>query len=294
MIEQAARVTGIARFSLTTADALALADFYARAFGCVRMGADHLRGPQFASLMELEGGATRLALRLGDEIIELLQFEHPGRPYPKASTASDLIFQHFALVVPDMANAWQWLSQLTGWMPITRDCPQKLPPSSGGVTAFKFRDPEGHPLELLEFAADSTPDKWRGARRDGICLGIDHSAISVANTAVSIAFYDALGFRVKTQSVNHGPEQTKLDDVSGAQVQVTALQAENPAPHLELLCYEALPGRRPETLNNNDIAATRLVLNDRDGAFPRSLSDPDGHRLLISDGGPIAGDKNDA
>jgi catechol 2,3-dioxygenase-like lactoylglutathione lyase family enzyme len=233
-------------------------------------------------------------LRLGDEIIELLQFEHPGRAYPKTSTASDLVFQHFAIAVSDMAKAWQRLSDCAGWAPITRDCPQKLPPSSGDVTAFKFRDPEGHPLELLEFAAGSTPGKWQDASHDRICLGIDHSAISVSDTTVSTAFYGALGFQVKNHSFNQGPEQTRLDDIPGVQVQVTALQSEIPAPHLELLCYEAPPGRRPETLHNNDIAATRLVLKGRDGTIPRSMSDPDGHHLsTFPNGGPIPGAKND-
>jgi len=47
----------------------------------------------------------RLTLVLGDEIIELLEFARSGEPYPRHSRASDLIFQHFAIVASDMAKS---------------------------------------------------------------------------------------------------------------------------------------------------------------------------------------------
>ena len=62
--------------------------------------------------------------------------------------------------------------------------PVTLPKSAGGVTAVKFRDPEGHPLEFLQFPPGANAD-WKGA---GI-MGIDHSAISVGDVAASRRFY---------------------------------------------------------------------------------------------------------
>ena len=96
-------------------------------------------------------------------------------------------FQHFAIVVSDMTAAYANLQVLQNWTAISR-WPANSPPSSGGVTAFKFRDPEGHPLELLTFAPGPKSARW-SLRSDNNYLGIDHSAISVADTDRSVAFY---------------------------------------------------------------------------------------------------------
>ena len=130
----------------------------------------------------------------------------------------------------------------------------------GGVTAFKFRDPEGHPLELLSFPSETGPKIWQYVGGDDPCLGIDHSAVSVADTRRSAAFYAALGLTVLARSLNTGPEQERLDDVSGATVEVTALAL--PAgtkPHLELLCYRGDFPHSEQIPDVNDVAATRLV-----------------------------------
>lgn len=280
-------VCKLARFALNAADAPALAAFYENAFGFCTTAIERLKGPAFESLMGVQGGANRITLALGREIVELYQFDRPGRPYPFGCAVSGLLFQHFAIVVPDMGRAWQRLRATGGWSPITRGIPQHLPESSGGVTAFKFRDPEGHPLELLEFPPNGTPLKWRKANGGATALGIDHSAISVADTAVSSAFYDALGFKVLSRSFNRGPEQEALDDIADVQVEVTALAPAQSSPHVELLCYCCQPCKIPAKTKGNDIAATRIVLElcdmgDESPFLPaRSLLDPDAHRLII-------------
>ena len=163
-----------------------------------------------------------------------------------------------------MEAAYSWLRACAGWTAITRPAPQRLPASSGAVTAFKFRDPEGHPLELVAFPPDNVPPRWRQApHRHGPCLGIDHSAIVVSDTAQSVAFYQqVLGFSVAGGWLNRGREQEQLDAVPGAVVEVTVLDpgSGNP-PHLELLCYRS-PGRPrgAPALPSNDIAVTRLTL----------------------------------
>jgi hypothetical protein len=85
-------------------------------------------------------------LRLGSERIELLEFTgSAGRPYPPDSTSTDLWLQHLAIVVADMACAHERVRANPRFRPISRAGPVQLPGSSGGVTAFKFRDHDGHP-----------------------------------------------------------------------------------------------------------------------------------------------------
>jgi catechol 2,3-dioxygenase-like lactoylglutathione lyase family enzyme len=301
----------IGRISLTTADADRLASFYRQAFGFKAMETEHHGGTDFARLTGIEGAQARaLPLRLGDETIELLEFAQRGAPYPADIGCDDPRFQHIAIVVADMETAYSQLCACGGWTAITRPAPQRLPASSGGVTAFKFRDPEGHPLELLAFPPDNVPARWREVpHRDGPCLGIDHSAIVVSGTVPSVAFYQqVLGFSVGGGSLNRGREQEQLDAVAGAVVEVTALDPGVESPHLELLCYRSpsSPRGAPAALRSNDIAATRLTLKVddvpalehrlaaarvhiisagtvalQDNRPALLISDPDGHALLL-------------
>src|SRR5215470_14382189 len=302
----------IGRISFTTADADRLGAFYQQAFGFEAMETEHHDGTSLARLTGVEGAQGRaLPLRLGEQTIELLALTPRGAAYPADIGCDDPRFQHIAIVVADMETAYSRLRACDGWTAITRPAPQRLPASSGAVTAFKFRDPEGHPLELIAFPPDNVPPRWRHApRRHGPFLGIDHSAIVVSDAARSVAFYQqALGFSVAGGSLNRGEEQEQLDAVPGAVVEVTALdpRSENP-PHLELLCYRS-PGPlrgAPAALPSNDIAATRLTLEVDDvpalehrlaAARVRFISagtvalrdhrpallvrDPDGHTLLL-------------
>jgi catechol 2,3-dioxygenase-like lactoylglutathione lyase family enzyme len=278
----------LARFSLTTADARGLAAFYERALGFRPVSVERNLDARTCEPLGVAGGATRTVLRLGEEIVELLAFETPGEPYPDGVAAFDLLFQHFAIVVADMASAYARLVAAEGWTAITEGGPQRLPTSSGGVAAFKFRDPDGHPLELLAFPERETPPHWRRRRAADPCLGIDHSALSVADDARSIAFYKALGLIVSAQTFNHRAAQGRLDGLIAPKVEVTALSPRRATPHLELLCYRVneRPPRGP--LRNNDIAATRLVFEappDLIGPDAevgrRGLVDPDGHHLVI-------------
>ena len=96
-----------------------------------------------------ERRANEVKMRIGEEEIVLVQFESAGREYPARSRSDDLWFQHLAIVVSDMDEGYSRLRSSGGWDPISTEGPETLPASSGGVRAFKFRDPDGHPLELL-------------------------------------------------------------------------------------------------------------------------------------------------
>lgn len=307
----------IAGVSLTSADADGLAEFYV-ALGFERAGIELRGGPAFAHLAQRPHAEARVVLlRLGEEWLELATFVQRGRPYPRGGASNDPWFQHFAIVVAGMEAAYAQLSRLKGWSPITRPAPQRLPASSGGVIAFKFRDPEGHPLELLEFPPDRMPPIWRArsqcrgeaprgssreARPSGLFLGIDHSAIVVESTERSIQFYERrLAFARTGGSRNRGEEQARLDGLPEPDVEVTALaSAARQVPHLELLCYRApqAAASPPAPLESSDVAATRLLIEVDDAprmrlalgidALPACtarwgslLHDPDGHALLL-------------
>jgi len=253
----------------------------------------------------------RSVLRLGRERIELLEFtDSAGRPYPPGSTSTDLWFQHMAIVVNDMKRAHQRVMANRRFRPISRNGPVRLPENSGGVIAFKFRDHDGHPLELLAFPEGRATGEWRNDNSVGCFLGVDHTAIAVSDSARSAKFFSSVfGFRVGTRTENRGPEQDDLDDVNDVQVSVTRLAPDLPAPRLELLHYHAGPRRPiPTDTASNDIVATHSAvrvasldataaalarrgtpLADHDfmilrGGMPAALvTGPDGHRFLVEE-----------
>jgi catechol 2,3-dioxygenase-like lactoylglutathione lyase family enzyme len=269
------RISGarIAAIQLVCRDVTATAAFYRAVFGCT--------------------SSSPRDLMLGGQSIELVATKSELRILAPANSTA---FQHFAIVVSDIDKAMQKLSGCQGWIPISRAGPQALPPASGGVTAFKFRDPEGHPLELLRFPDGARPSA-RSDSKPGTFLGIDHSAITVADTARSVAFYQGLGFFVRSRQVNRGSEQEQLDDLDGAVVEVTGLASPTgAAPHLELLCYQN-PNVIAEVAAVDDPRSTRLILESEDcnrayraDQANRSASmvdktwirDPDGHVLAFN------------
>ena len=259
-------IAAIARFGLVTADIEACEAFFVEAFDGVVI--ERREGDESdAALLGLPGTAIRESLvRLGDQMIVLRTVEPSGRSYPAGSTSTDLWFQHFAIIVSDMEAAYARLQKVGRFTPISEDGPQTLPPSSGSVEAFKFRDAEGHPLEFLAFPAGEGPEVWQAKRSSGLFLGIDHSAISVGDTVRSIAFFEgAFGLILGAQTENTGIEQSRMDAVSDARVTVTGLEPAATPPHVELLGYK-VGSRRPidAATTSADIAATEFVLATSD------------------------------
>lgn len=291
----------LSRVALNVRGLAQSARFYEDALGFIRVGSPTQGSTEIASL--LGSGFQSLSLTLGEDTLELTQLDRPGAPYPLDSQANDLWFQHFAMLTDDMDAA---VRRLQAFQPqtISDGGPQVLPPSSGGATAYKFRDPDGHPLEFL-----SLPGIAGSRSHKGLLYAINHSAISVAAAPASIAFYqETLGLSRKAQQINTGPEQDRLDGLTNVIVDVVTLLPGQSGPHLELLGYQQPRGRQPHTpLQAQDIAATRLVFSfspqrasplqttahtDRliseacsqlrdAGARKVLLCDPDNHFLLV-------------
>ncbi len=253
-------VRRLSRITMVCGEPERLSDFYEAAFGFKRTDEELITEPAFATLISIPGATARVVkLQLGEQEVELIAIRPQGQSYPRGVSGRSPLFQHLAIVVSDMTAAYERLQAHRGWAPISTDGPQLLPLSSGGVAAYKFRDPDGHPLELIAFGRDAVPARWQKTPSTG-CVGIDHSAISVADTQRSVKFYERLGLRNMGGSLNQGPEQDKLDDIAGAHVEVTELAPMQATPHVELLCYRGDHDRRSASAGTNDMAATRLVL----------------------------------
>ena len=301
----------IDRVTLIVSDLDRAEDDYVRTFGCSvgqRGGID----PALTGVLCISRARGRRSLlRLGRERIELLEFtDMAGRPYPPGSTSTDLWFQHMAIIVNDMTDAYQRVMANRRFRPISRNGPVRLPASSGGVTAFKFRDHDGHPLELLAFPPGGVPAAWLSADGTGPFLGVDHTAIAVSNPASTTRFFTSVfGFSVGTSTENRGPEQDDLDDVGDVHVSVTRLAPDLPAPRMELLHYHVGTRRPiPPDTASNDIVAThsavrvasldataealarrgtplagRYLMTLRGGIRAALVSGPDGHRFLVEE-----------
>lgn len=310
-------VTRLVRISITVADPTAAATFFRDRLGLVVGPEQAVADPASASLLGLAPGTTarRTEVAIGRQIVELVAFDPPGASYPVARASNDPWFQHIALVCGDIAAVW---SRLQPGSPgtITTGAPVLLPPNTGSVTAFKFRDPEGHPLELIAFPEGVGAPVWQGTSEPGI-LGFDHTAIGVADVDRAIAFYTGrLGFRIAGRSLNRGPEQDRLDGLTDCVVDVVALApAVEATPHVELLHYRSPPGRVPAAdVQANDVAAVRQVhaVDDLDALVSRlerhdvpfvspgvvtgstgrraaAIRDPDGHMVVLVDDDGAAG-----
>jgi catechol 2,3-dioxygenase-like lactoylglutathione lyase family enzyme len=102
-------------------------------------------------------------------------------------------------------------------------------------------------LEVLRFPPGKGAARWHAA--DALFLGIDHTAIVVADTDSSLGFWrDALGLRVAGGSENWGIEQERLNNVFGARLRITTLRGTG-GPGVELLEYLAPAGGRPRPLD---------------------------------------------
>src|SRR5213083_1854470 len=271
-------------------------------------------GDEFEHLEGVFGARMRIVrMQLGNEFLDLTQYlAPPGRPIPMDSRSNDLWFQHVAIVVRDMDEAFQRLRALK--IKFVSTGPQTLPPSikaAAGIKAFYFRDPDEHNLEVIYFPPGKGDPRWQ-EKTDKLFLGIDHTAIGISNTDASLKFYrDLLGLRKAGESENFGTEQEHLNQVFGAHLRITGMRA-NAGPGVEFLEYlTPRDGRtRPADVRANDIvhwqtmiatdnldlvaeklrtAHVRFVSSsvvvmpkDKSGFSKGALvSDPDGHDVLL-------------
>ena len=310
----------------TTGDGEASASFFSECLGFQRAGATQVvDGGPYGDLVGLPGARFKLLrLTIGAEVLELTEIlnpgpgARPGRPIPADSRSTDRWFQHICLVVNGMDAALAGLDRAfqAGTITPISSAPQRLPDwntAAAGIVAYKFHDPEGHPLELLQFPPDKGEARWH-QEATGPLLGIDHSAIGIADTAASCRFYrELLGLAAGGDGVNSGPEQDGLDGITGSRVHITGHRCPTGAG-VECLDYREPPGGRPMAADQGiqDLAHWQLRLRVADleeihakaetyggtlispgivelgeqaeligAGRALQLADPDGHRLQV-------------
>jgi catechol 2,3-dioxygenase-like lactoylglutathione lyase family enzyme len=298
-------VSSVDSVGITVSDMDRSVAFYEHILDFHKIADREVAGERYEHLYGLFGVRLRVVrMQLGDEAIELMQFLAPrGRRIPEDSASNDLWFQHVAIIVSDMDAAYARLRQNN--VAHASSGPQRLPdwnPNAGGIRAFYFRDPDDNTLEILQFPPGKGAAKWQNARGQ-LFLGIDHTAIVVANTDDSLHFYrDTLGMRVAGTSENYGTEQEHLNNVFGARLRITALRAASGAG-VELLEYLAPRDGRPMPRDTHasdlwywqiNMRATRKGVDANAGVeLPNSdlgfrfglvIHDPDGHASLLEAG----------
>ncbi len=246
-------------------------------------------------------------LSMGNELIELKEYlDLEGKPIPSDTQGNDLWFHHFAIVVKDMERAYEQLSQFS--FEKTSIAPQTL---DSGIKAFKFKDPDGHNLELIYFPSGIGQDKWQKETEE-LFLGIDHTAISVTNTEDNLKFYrDLLSLEVTAETVNVGQIQANLDGLDESKVQITSLFPVGEDLGVEFLDYIIPPTGRAfdasaksydlthmqiqivvneiekivSDLKQNEVEIVSPQIIDFPDSYPYSkgclIKDPNGHGVLI-------------
>jgi catechol 2,3-dioxygenase-like lactoylglutathione lyase family enzyme len=261
---QPTTLPAVLRVRLVVSDADRSIDFFTRVLDFEKVSDDEVAGAELESLEGVFGARCRhVRLRLGREEIELVEYLTPrGREIPRDSHSNDRWFQHIAIITSDMDKAYARLRAHKVRHASTG--PQRLPdwnPNAGGIHAFYFHDPDDHVLEILQFPTGKGEPRWHDD--DRLFLGIDHTAIVVADTEKSLWFYrDLLGLKVAGTSENWGTEQEHLNALFGARLRITTLRG-GAGPGVELLEYLApTTGRSyPPDAQANDLIGWETVLH---------------------------------
>jgi catechol 2,3-dioxygenase-like lactoylglutathione lyase family enzyme len=309
------KVEGVLSVGMTVRDMDRSVDFYSRVLSFEKVSDVEVAGTEYERLTGVFGLRMLLVrMRLGEELLDLTEYLAPrGRPVPIDTRSNDRWFQHVAIIVRDMDEAYRHLRKHK--VEHASSGPQRLPDwnkKAGGIRAFYFKDPDGHHLEVLQFPEGKGDGRWH-KKAERLFLGIDHTAVVVADTEASLALYrDRLGLKVAGESENHGTEQEHLSNVFGARLRITTLRAAK-GPGIELLEYLTPRNGRPAPSDSraNDLwhwqvrlhaadvdaaaralrgGAGRLVspgaiaLADDQPGYSRAVlaRDPDGHALLFT------------
>src|SRR5258707_1391879 len=278
-----APVRTVESVAMTVADLDASRAFYEKVLKFEFVSDTEVSGEAYEHLYGVFGLRLRIVtLKLGDERLQLEQFIAPqGRPFPVDSHSNDGWFQHMAIIVSDMDRAFAWLREHNATF--ASSGPQVLPQSNkqaAGISAFYFRDPDGHYLEVLHFPDGKGNPKWH-ERLGRLFLGIDHTAIVVADTESSLKFYrDTLGLEIVGTSENYGTEQEHLTPRDGRAMPVDTRA--NDVWHWQInLTADVDAVERGARANHYRMISPGIVAEDVRKTTGIMIADPDGHASLL-------------
>ncbi len=309
------KVTNVTHVAYTVSDTESAVTFLEKNVDAEVNYTKEISGIELQRLFGIRDQSLSLQLTsvaIGSNELRLLEFESelPSREIPFDSKSNDLWFQHIAIVVDDMHPAYKQVHD--NKVEHVSTAPQTLPdyiPAAAGISAFYFRDKDDHNLELIYFPEGKGNPKWK-KETDDMFLGIDHTAIGISDTDVSLDFYqDVLGLQVAGNSENYGPEQEHLNQVFGARLLITGLHAAM-GFGVEFLEYIAPPGGKPypedstpldhwywhtamevddlsglidkiENENYEIVSSGIVAIEELDYMKSVIVRDPDGHAVLL-------------
>ena len=263
-------VQRVKMIGFTVADVDREANFFAKVLQFEKISDFRVVGSEYDKMQGVFNVNMRIVhLKLGEQIVELTQYVSPptGRPIPVPSYSNDAWFEHIAIVVSDMDAAYKILQennvQQISAHPIT--IPESNP-GAAGIKAIKFRDPEGHDLELIYFPPGKGDPSWQKPTNK-LFLGLGHTAMTVASTDKGVTLYrDLLGLDVGGVTFNSGATQDVLDDLFNDTCLVTEMMPVSAPPHIEFLDYKTPPGGRimPADTKANDLWHWQTTLVTKD------------------------------
>jgi catechol 2,3-dioxygenase-like lactoylglutathione lyase family enzyme len=233
------------------------------------------------SLKDSNGKITLAFVKVNDlQYVELFQ----------GDARSQGQFDHFALYTDDLTAMRAYLSAQK--VPIVEDIHQ----GRIGNSFLTIRDPDGHPVEILQYSKTSLTARSQGKFMPAgrVSSHITHVGILVSSVGSAMKFYrDMLGFREFLRGTGGGNGQPGWVD----------LQTPDGGDYIELIPYSGVPtpaylkAQNHFSLVSSDIQKTIASLQTRattelqtsslnvenGGSLPprTNLFDPDGARIEI-------------
>jgi len=131
-----ARARAVGGVSITVADLSRSIDFYSTVLFFEKESDVETSGPEVERLLGVPGLRLRVVtMLLGGERIELTEYlGQKGRPMPTDSRSNDRWFQHIAIIVNDMDQAYLWLRRHN--VAQTSPTPLSWPVAQGTIRGF--------------------------------------------------------------------------------------------------------------------------------------------------------------
>ncbi|MCP9810060.1 VOC family protein [Cyanobium sp. HWJ4-Hawea] len=233
---------------MTVADTNSMVNFFEEIFDFESQGCTNIPNLSCSQFWGYPNSSVHVnTLKLGRELLEIRSSSDINSfRLPVDTNGNDLWFRHFAIVTSNIDDAF---NRIRDHVIFTSTSPQTLPSwnvKASGIKAFKFKTPEHHSIELIQFPPGKGKPEWQS--KDKLFLGIDHTAISVGNVESSRLFYEKIiGMNFLGSGTNYGVEQSSLDGLVNSKVEILSFGVDD-GIGLEFLHYvEPADGRK----NNN-------------------------------------------